>query len=65
MICPYNRKSETTVVQWAEDPPDDNEVKSGQTITTSTFEPMPCAGQECGAWYAGRCRYAAVNLDNV
>lgn len=64
MICPYNRKTETSVVQWTEEPPNADDMKSGQTITTTTFTMLKCERENCGAWQGGRCRYAAVSLEN-
>lgn len=66
MKCPYNRKSEIQVLQWSQEPYEDNEniLKSGEQITKTSFELMDCAKENCGAWYNGRCCYASVSLDN-
>ena len=51
MKCPYNRKIETQVLQWTQDPFDDNDalLKGGEQITTTSFELMDCVKEECGA----------------
>lgn len=66
MKCPYNRKSETQVLQWSQEPCEDNETvfKNGNQIVKTSFELMECSKEECGAWHNGRCCYASVNLDN-
>lgn len=67
MKCPYNRKSETQVLQWSQEPCEDNETvfKNGNQIVKTSFELMECSKEECGAWHNGRCCYASVNLDNA
>ncbi len=67
MKCPYNRKSETQVLQWSQEPCEDNETvfKNGNQIVKRSFELMECSKEECGAWHNGRCCYASVNLDNA
>lgn len=66
MICPYNRKMERQVVQWTQNYDEDltDRISDGETVTTTTFAMMECKQEECGAWYQGRCCYAAVNLEN-
>ena len=66
MKCPYNRKRETQVLQWTQDPFDDNDalLKGGEQITTTSFELMDCVKEECGAYYDGRCCYSGGNFDN-
>lgn len=63
MICPYNRKSETQVLQWTQSQNPDEE-KSGQQITRSIFHMMDCPKEGCGAWTNGKCQYAAVSVEN-
>lgn len=67
MKCPYNRKSETQVLQWSQEPCEDNETvfKNGNQIVKTSFELMECSKEECGAWHNERCCYASVNLDNA
>lgn len=67
MKCPYNRKSETQVLQWSQEPCEDNETvfKNGNQIVKTSFELMECSKEECGVWHNGRCCYASVNLDNA
>lgn len=66
MKCPYNRKSETQILQWTQEPDEQNEtvLKSGGQITKTSFELMECTREACGAFYRGRCCYASVNLNN-
>ena len=44
MKCPYNRKKETQILQWTQEPDENNEtvLKSGEQITTTIFELMDC-----------------------
>lgn len=63
MICPYNRKKQSAVLQW--DQNDNGEGKIDlQQIETVQFEMMDCPKEGCAAWHNGRCRYAAVSLNN-
>jgi hypothetical protein len=48
MFCPYNRKTETTVLQWSQSPDDDPGEKSGQQVTVVGFELMKCREQHGG-----------------
>lgn len=66
MKCPYNRKRETQVIQWTQEPFEDNDtlLKGGEQITTTSFELMDCVKEECGAYHDGRCCYSSVNFDN-
>ncbi len=67
MKCPYNRKKETQILQWTQEPDENNEtvLKSGEQITTTTFELMECTREQCGAFHNGRCCYASVSMDNM
>lgn len=67
MKCPYNRKSETQVLQWSQEPCEDNETvfKNGNQVAKTSFELMECSKEGCGAWHNGRCCYASVSLDNA
>lgn len=60
MICPYNRKSETQVLTWNQNPSEENEtvMKNGGQMMKTTFELMDCERENCGAWADGRCRYS-------
>ena len=66
MKCPYNRKKEIQLLQWTQEPDEQNEnvIKSGEQITKTDFELMECEREECGAFYNGRCCYASINLAN-
>lgn len=66
MKCPYNRKKEIQLLQWTQEPDEQNEnvVKSGEQITKTAFELMDCVREECGAFYNGRCCYASINLSD-
>ena len=60
MICPYNRKSETQVLQWVqEEAVDATGSTQCQQITKTSFEMMECPKEGCAAWQEGKCRYAA------
>lgn len=64
MKCPYNRKSEKHVQKWSQSLNDENVVTSGLQADECSFELMECEKENCGAWYNGKCCYAAVNLEN-
>lgn len=63
MICPYNRKRQETVLQWHEVMDDDGNKTLEQKDIIS-FVMMECPQEGCAVWVEGRCRYAAVSLDN-
>ncbi|MDO4175711.1 MAG: hypothetical protein Q4D42_13195 [Eubacteriales bacterium] len=58
MICPYNRKSQTTVLQWVQN--NEDEKSNCQQIENVTFDMMECPKEGCAVWYEGKCHYAAV-----
>lgn len=63
MICPYNRKRETLVLQWVQE--NDGEVNTNcQQIQSTEFVMMDCPKEGCAVWHDGRCHYAAVALEN-
>ena len=64
MKCPYNRKVETQVQKWKQAPDENQTITDGKTVTQTIFELMECEKENCGAWYNGRCCYAAVSLLN-
>lgn len=66
MICPYNRKSETLILQWRQSnpPPDEGRDTDCEQIQKTTFTMMECPQEGCAAWYNGRCHYAAISLAN-
>lgn len=64
MICPYNRKTQTTILQWVQTTDENNDQTDLQQIETVSFAMMDCPKEGCGAWQGGRCRYAAVSLEN-
>lgn len=63
MICPYNRKRQTTVLQWTQSNGDEG-VTDLQQIEKVDFCMMECPKEGCAVWHNGRCCYAIVNLDN-
>ena len=65
MKCPYNRQAEIQVLQWTQEPSEENEglAKCGQEVRNVTFTLMDCPQDECGAWYNGRCNYAGINTN--
>ena len=60
MICPYNRKTETQLLTWDQNPSEENEtvIKNGRQVTKITFELMDCKRENCGAWINGHCGYS-------
>lgn len=58
MICPYNRKTETQILQWTQSP-DSEDEKSGQQITKIVFRQIECHREGCGAWHDGQCHYTS------
>lgn len=64
MMCPYNRKKQTNVIQWVQEYNDDGQAESLTQISTDTFDMLECPRDGCAAWYHGRCHYAAVSLEN-
>ena len=64
-ICPYNHAREVQHYEQSETFGDYSEQRIGYTYDMRVdFIPMPCVGEDCGAWDSGRCRYASVNSDN-
>lgn len=68
MICPYNRKSQKSVVQWVQTTEDGDGDKPATTtleqIDAVSFEMMTCPKEGCAAWYNGRCHYGAASIEN-
>lgn len=64
MICPYNRRMETQVVQTTYTYDENGNNDSVQQITRTRFEMIECPRDACGAYQEGRCRYASVNMEN-
>lgn len=62
MICPYNDKQHTTVLQWTQNS-EDEEIIHLQQIENINFTPMECPKDGCAVWYDGKCHYAA-NTNN-
>lgn len=63
MICPYNHKQQTTVLQWTQNN-EDEDTTALQQIEKVNFAMMECPKEGCAVWYNGRCHYAAVNFNN-
>ena len=67
MICPSNRKSEVTFLQWShfnpsqEDGMDTNYEQMQKTMSTM----MECPQNGCGAWQNERCCYAAQLVEKL
>ena len=57
MKCPYNRKKEIQLLQWTQEPDEQNEnvIKSGEQITKTDFELGKCEREECEAFYNEVC----------
>lgn len=64
MICPYNRKQEKQVLQVTNEYDEDGKADNTQQITSWTYTMMECPQEGCAVWRDGRCRYAAVSLEN-
>lgn len=62
MICPYNRKQQTTVLQWMQN--NEDESSNCQQVENVKFSMMECPKEGCAVWYNGRCHYASVNFNN-
>ena len=64
--CPYNRKTEITVVQNNHKYNEDQLNTSTEQITKTSIELMDCLKENCGAYYNNRCNYyTAVNEKNT
>lgn len=63
MICPYNRKSETLLLQWCQSNPMPDEGKDTdcEQLQKTTFTMMECPQEGCAVWRNGRCCYAAAS----
>ena len=65
MLCPYNIRRILQVNQNRYEYDDDSKVNTyHEHKLIETRQMMECPKGECAAWYKGRCRYAAVSLDN-
>lgn len=61
MVCPYtvHRKVvEQIVYEYDEE---SGNVTMSQTIQNNSAQMIKCAGENCGAWYGGRCHYGNVD----
>ena len=58
MICPYNRKSETSMEQYENEfvSEDSDSVKAYKKSYIVKFEQMECQKENCGAYHNG-CRF--------
>ena len=64
MICPYIRKRETLVLQWDQEQDNEEGKTNCQEIQRTEYTMMECPQEGCAVWHDGRCRYAAVSLEN-
>jgi hypothetical protein len=64
MVCPYNRKNQTNIIQWKQEYNEDGQAYFLTQISKDSFELMDCKREECGAWHNGRCHYASVSMEN-
>lgn len=66
MICPYNRRVETQILQWVQSNPaqEDEKDTDCEQIQRTVFTMLDCPREGCAVWYNGRCHYAAVSLAN-
>ena len=63
-MCPYNRAREVQHYKQKNVLDESGNISSYSYEMRVDFIPLPCTGEECGAWRDGACRYASVNLDN-
>lgn len=56
MICPYNRKQESNVLQWLQSDRGDG-LSDCQQVETATFVMMDCPKDACAVWYDGKRHY--------
>ena len=63
-MCPYNRAREVQRYKQKNELDESGNISSYAYEMRVDFIPLPCTGEECGAWRDGACRYASVNLDN-
>lgn len=64
MVCPYNRKNQTNIIQWKQEYNEDGQAYFLTQISKGSFDLMDCKREECGAWHNGRCHYASVSMEN-
>lgn len=57
MICPYNKKSEVTTIQWHDDPEEAENGQDGMQSGATTYMMMECQKENCAVWYDGTCHY--------
>lgn len=64
-MCPYNCAQEhQEYIQ--EDTFNEEGERIGHSYKMKAkFTPLPCTGENCGAWHDGKCCYASVNLKNA
>lgn len=63
-MCPYYRGREVQHYEQKNMLDDNGQTVSYKYDMRTDFVPLPCTGENCGAWDKGRCRYAAVSLEN-
>lgn len=64
MLCPYNIQKIVQVDQNRYEYNDDNMTTLHEHKLIEIRDMMECLKEDCAAWHKGRCRYAAVSLDN-
>ena len=60
-MCPYNRAREVQRYKQKNELDESGNISSYAYEMRVDFIPLPCTGEECGAWRDGACRYASVN----
>lgn len=63
-ICPYNHARERQHYE-QNDTTNACDERIGYSYEMQVdFVPMPCVGEDCGAWCDGKCCYSSVTLNN-
>lgn len=63
MICPYNQKRKSGIVQWTQETENDGQTVSLQQIEYTDIIMQECPKEGCAVWYDGRCHYASASVD--
>ena len=58
-MCPYNRAREVQRYKQKNELDESGNISSYAYEMRVDFIPLPCTGEECGAWRDGACRYAS------
>lgn len=56
-MCPYNCAREVQHYELRNDIDSDGMVTGTQSVLRCDYIPLPCPGEQCGAWRDGACCY--------